>query len=167
MKRVNASEKGNEAPYAKDVFCAWDMSGCSTDKEAEVQKGSISNVFITKIEESRIAGLRNQRSRCDVGILYLRRFVGFILYLTVQACSFAAIGLVTIYTDDIANAVASSGFSSFSSVIAPLALNIINGIAPPLLKFITDLEAWDSGEVKVRFLLLFAAFLVIIPPDYS
>ena len=153
MKRVNASEKGNEAPYAKDVFCAWDMSGCATDKEAEVQKGSISNVFITKIEESRIAGLRDQRSRCDVAILYLRRFVGFILYLTVQGISFAAIGLVTIYTDDISNAVASSGFSSFSSIIAPLALNIINGVAPPLLKIITDLEAWDSGEMKVKILL--------------
>ena len=40
MKRVNASEEGNEAPYAKDAFCAWDMSGCATDKEAEVQKAA-------------------------------------------------------------------------------------------------------------------------------
>ena len=153
MKRVNASQKGNEAPYAKDLFCAWDMSACKTEKETEVQKGSISNVFITKIEESRIKGLRDQRSRCDVAILYLRRLIGFILYLAVQGASFAAIGLVTIYTDDIANAVASSGFASFSSVIAPLALNIINGMAPPLLKYITELEAWDSGQVKVQILL--------------
>ena len=71
----------------------------------------------------------------------------------VQGISFAAIGLVTIYTDDIGKAVASSGFATFSSVIAPLALNIINGVAPPLLKIITDLEAWDSGEVKVQILL--------------
>lgn len=153
MKRVDASLKGNEAPYAKDLFCAWDMSGCKDTNEARDQKGTISQSFNSKLEESRIAEERKSRSRFDVFVLYLRRFIGLILYLAVQGASFIAIALVTIYTENITNAVADQGFSSFSSIIAPLALNIINGAAPTLLKAITLLEKWDSGDFKVNILL--------------
>lgn len=153
MKRADATMKGNEAPYAKDLFCSWDMSGCKDYREAQDQKGTISNSFLSRLDESKIAEMRKSRSRFDVFVLYCRRFLGAILYLAVQGASFIAIALVTIYTETITNTVASSGFSSFSSVIAPLALNIINGIAPTLLKQITQLEAWDSGDFKVNILL--------------
>ena len=153
MKRADAAMKGNEAPYAKDLFCSWDMSGCKDYREAQDQKGTISNSFLTRLDQSKILELRKSRSRFDIFVLYCRRFLGAILYLAVQGASFIAIALVTIYTETITNTVASSGFSSFSSVIAPLALNIINGMAPTLLKQITQLEAWDSGDFKVNILL--------------
>merc|ERR1711871_1407512 len=62
MKRADAAMKGNEAPYAKDLFCSWDMSGCKDYREAQDQKGTISNSFLTRLDQSKILELRKSRS---------------------------------------------------------------------------------------------------------
>ena len=75
MKRADAAMKGNEAPYAKDLFCSWDMSGCKDYREAQDQKGTISNSTF-RLDQSKILELRKSRSRFDIFVLYCRRFLG-------------------------------------------------------------------------------------------
>jgi len=152
MKQVDAVEKGNETPYCKDVLCCWDMS-LATHAESSEYSNTLGNMFSQKVEETRTQGKKNARSNYDLFVLYSKRFLGFTLYAGVQAGSFAAIIFLTINSEALTQMIKATPLANFSSVIAPLALNIINTIMPPLLKLITAFEAWDSGTMYLNILL--------------
>ncbi len=156
MKRIDASEEGNEAPYSKAVLCSWDMGGYGynpTTRQIEDQIGALGNSYIQLLEDTRTAGLIKSRSRFELLVLYTRRFIASLLYVGVQAASFAAIVILTIYTESITEWLGTTPFKNFASALAPLALNVLNSISPPLMKAITDLELWDSGQMKLNVLL--------------
>ena len=156
MKRIDAQEEGNEAPYSKAVLCAWDFSSAGyfpSKRQVEEQKGSLANLYTQMLEETRTAGLMKSRSRWELLILYSRRFVALILYFAVQASSFAAIVFLTVNTEDITKWLSTTPFANFASAMAPLVLNFVNGVSPPLLKEITNLELWDSGQTQLNILL--------------
>jgi hypothetical protein len=156
MKRIDASEEGNEAPYSKALLCAWDFGGYGyspTSRQVEDQCGSLKNSYIQLLEDTRTAGLINSRSRFELFVLYSRRFISTMLYIGVQAASFAAIVILTIYTEDITKWLGTTPFKNFASALAPLALNVLNSISPPLMQIITSFEKWDSGQMNLNVLL--------------
>ena len=97
--------------------------------------------------------MQRSRSNFDLIVLFSRRFLGFLLYLIVQGASFSAIAIVTIYTDTITNQLTATSLKNFSGIVAPAALAFINAAAPIALKKITELESWDSGDLKLNILL--------------
>ena len=156
MKRIDAAEEGNEVPFSKAVLCSWDMGSSGynpTERQIQDQIGSLGNGYAQILDESRTAGVMKSRSRFELLVLYTRRFVANILYVAVQAGSFASIVILTIYTEAITEALGKTSFKNFASAIAPLALNILNSISPPLMKAITTFERWDSGQMNLNVLL--------------
>lgn len=152
MKEVDALEVGNENPYAKEVLCAWDFS-VTSQQEADDQYSSLANKYTAQLEETRTNGVKAARTRTDLFLLYSRRFLGFCLYVGVQAAAFAAIIFLTINGDSVAARLAGTPFSAFSSSVAPAALFVINSMIPPFMKFITRLEKWDTGMMHTSLLL--------------
>ena len=156
MKRIDKQEEGNEAPYSKIALCAWDFGSAGyfpTARQVDEQLASQSLTLMVQWEETRTAGLMKSRSRYELLVLYSRRFAALIAYLAVQAGSFTAIVLVTINTDAITQWLSTTPFSNFASILAPLSLNVLNTLAPPILKLITLQEKWDSGQMQLNVLL--------------
>jgi len=156
MKIIDAQEEGNEAPYSKAIFCAWDFSGAGyfpSLRQVDEQMGSLANTYVQMLEETRTAGLMKSRSRFELLVLYMRRLAALILYLAVQASSFGAIIFLTVNTEAITIWLSTTPFANFASILAPLVLNFVNSISPPLLKEITNMEKWDSGQMQVNILL--------------
>lgn len=152
MKEVDALEVGNENPYAKEVLCAWDFSVIS-QQEADDQYSALANKLSAALEETRTKGLKAARTNADLAFLYSRRFVGLLLYLAIQAAAFTAIIFLTINGEAVATSLAGTPFSAFSSSITPIALFVINTSIPPIMKFITKLEKWDTGMMYTSLLL--------------
>jgi hypothetical protein len=156
MKRIDASEEGNEAPYSKAIFCCWDISGAGynpTKRQVDDQTGALANAYMQMIEETHNAGLMKTRSRYEIFALFLRRSFAFFLYLIVQLGSFGAIIFLTVNTAEVTELLSKTPLRSFASVLAPLVLNVVNALAPPLLKKITHFERWDSGQMQLNILL--------------
>lgn len=152
MKEVDALEVGNENPYAKEVLCAWDFSVIS-QQEADDQYSALANKFSAALEETRTKGLKAARTNADLALLYSRRIVGLLLYLAIQAAAFTAIIFLTINGEAVSANLAGTPFSAFSSSVTPIALFVINTGVPPIMKFITKLEKWDTGMMYTSLLL--------------
>lgn len=55
-KELDAYEKENDAPYAKEILCCWDNS-LTSELEVENLKGTLALMCVDKLEETRTLGL--------------------------------------------------------------------------------------------------------------
>lgn len=95
-KELDALDKESESHYAKEILCYWDNTQSSID-EVKNCRGSIRNLLIQLLEETKAKGVKSRRSKLGYLILYLRRFFAFVMYLSLQGASFAVIVFGTIY----------------------------------------------------------------------
>lgn len=153
MKEVEVHEVGNESPFAREVFCAWDCS-MTEQQEADDQYQALGSKYIFMLDEEATKGKQLSRTRMQLVILWTRRFLGFCGYLGIQAAAFVAIIILTINTDAITQSLVGTPFAVFSASLSPIALQAINGLVPTFIKKITVFEAWDTGGVHTSLLLL-------------
>lgn len=152
-KELDLLEQENGAPFSSEIFCAWDFS-LVTQVEAEDNSGSLCQRYLQLMDEAKSLGIKKARSRIETIALYLRRFVGFVSYLVVQAASFALIIYLTIYSSYVASKLKHFPLlNNFSSFVAPLCLNLISSATPMFLVRITSIELWDSAQTEVNILI--------------
>jgi len=89
-KELDALDKESESHYAKEVLCYWDNTQSSLD-EVKNLRGSIRNLLVQLLEETKAKGVKSRRSKLGYFMLYMRRFFAFIIYLSLQGASFAVI----------------------------------------------------------------------------
>ncbi len=94
-KELDALDKESESHYAKEILCYWDNTQSSID-EVKNLRGSIRNLLVQLLEETKAKGVKSRRSKLGYLILYLRRFFAFVMYLSLQGASFAVIVFGTI-----------------------------------------------------------------------
>jgi len=156
--RVSKQEIINEgenfkSSYSKEVLVAWENS-LVAEQDIEIYKGSLTQLYKEKLKDSEEAGVKNALTDIEKALLYLRRFVGnvifivflasivfFILYLTIEQARVGA------YATQI-----SPALESFAGSIPSIAVNIINSISPEIIKLITAFEKWDRSQT-LTFLL--------------
>ena len=156
--RVSKQEIINEgenftSSYSKDILVAWENS-LVLEQDIENYKGSLTQLYKEKLKDSEEAGIKKALTDIEKAILYLRRFLGniifiaflalivfFILYLTIEQATVGA------YATNI-----SPSLESFSGSIPSIAVNIINSISPEIIKLITAFEKWDRAQT-LSFLL--------------
>ncbi len=157
-KDMTALEAENRIPYSKDVLAVWDFSAASKQEVVDFQT-SMSNKYLLAFEASRVSGLKKTRTQWALVVMYARRILGFLLYFTVVAASFAVIIYVTINSSKISNRVENIPvLNKLEALVVPFILNFINGILPIILKGITVLEGWDSAET-ISNIILFRMYL--------
>ena len=150
--RLNKEEKLTEGEnykdsYSKDVLIAWDNS-LSSEQEVEDYKGSLAQLYEEKLKDSEEAGIKKALSDLDKVMLYLRRFVGFLLFLAFQSMMYALIIYLTINTAEVKTMVEdfNPALSTIAGSIPSIGVNIINGISPMVIELITGFEKWDRTQ---------------------
>lgn len=106
-----------------------------------------------KLENLKAIGLKVKRTREENTKLLLRRIGGFFLYLSVLVASFTILIVVSINQKLIANTVTIPGLGNVGSFVPPLVLEVINALNPIVLRAITKLEKWDSGQTQFNLVL--------------
>ena len=91
--------------------------------------------------------------------IYVRRFIGLILSIVLQALSYALIIYLTINTEKIRSLVSEiSLLRTISGSIPSIAVSVINSLTPPMLIAITAFEKWDRhNELNVLLSRMFLA----------
>ena len=82
-KELDAMEKENESPYAKEVFCSWDFA-MTSKQESETYSGSLVQTFMLLLDETRMKGIKKARTNLALGLLYIRRIIAGVVYAAVQ-----------------------------------------------------------------------------------
>ncbi len=83
-KEIKAIEGvGFKSSYAREFLSIWDNS-LSSKREMEDFSGSVVNSIIQKLEDTKTAGIKKEITRNQLIILYLKRALGFLLFLAVQ-----------------------------------------------------------------------------------
>lgn len=101
------------------IFDRWDHS-TSTLSAIEDQKYSIGDEMEGVMREHKIGLAKRTRSPMQVATLVLRKIVGFLLYLGLQAVSYAAIIYLTIRASSFSDLmIASSGSAFLGASIVP------------------------------------------------
>ena len=106
-----------------------------------------------QLEDFKSVGLKIKRTKKENTFLLLRRIYGFFLYLGVLVASFVLLIYVSINEKLIAGSVTVSGVGDIGSFVTPIILEVINALNPVLLRAITALEKWDSGQTQFNLLL--------------
>lgn len=152
-KRKSAVEGENfTKTYAKDIFNVWDNT-LGTSQEVEDFSGSLTQLLFLKLKDSEFAGRVIEMTQFQLVILYLKRFVGFILFLAIQSSAFALIIYLTISGSAIRDSLAYiPALSGASGLLINLALHFIGAITPALMQAITDFENWNSTFALEIFL---------------
>jgi hypothetical protein len=92
-------------------------------------------------------------TQLDYFLLYCRRVVGFIAFVCIQAVSFFLIIYLTIYGSTVKEIINKIPvLRPLSGSVVSIALQIIGGTTPALLKMVTEFEMWDD-EWALTFLL--------------
>ena len=156
-KEAQAIDKKNNYVYGKDCFCAWDFS-ITSKSEADDYCGNLSQVYCLLLSETKDMGMKVSRSSSDLFSLYLRRLIGFVLYLIVQTISFILIILVTVGESSLSsnqNNLNSSAFIiNVKQLLPSILLTAINYATPNLFTRITLLEQWDNVSTEINMLLI-------------
>ena len=82
-KELDAMEKENESPYAKEVFCSWDFA-MTSKQEALTYSGSLVQTFMLLLDETKTNGIKKERTNAVIVTLYFCRVCAFLLYLEAQ-----------------------------------------------------------------------------------
>ena len=138
--------------YAKDVLVAWDNS-LETVQEVEDYGGSLGQKYSQKLEDTKYAGIVKEMTTWDYVVLYLRRFLGFFLFIAVQTTAFGIIVYLTVYGENVKTQLEGTPLANFSGALLNITLAAISSVAPEIMKSITDFEEWDS-EWSLRIILL-------------
>jgi hypothetical protein len=132
--------------YGKDIFVAWD-NHITSKHEIDDFSGSLMQLYKEKLLDSEHAGLLKKLTDYEVALLYLRRSVGFIVFLCLQLLSYSIVIYCTIYTKRIGALVSHMGFLRvISGSIPSIVVGIINGVTPPLWSAITTFENWGRSN---------------------
>jgi hypothetical protein len=152
MKRLDLIENENDFTFSKDVLGGWDHSLTQSSEVVDLH-GLLRQIYKEKLAEFHLLGRRRARTNLKILELYVRRFVGSVIYLAVQVASYSAIVYLTVKSQAIQNGLNVGVLKSLSQFIVPAAVTTINSITPALYKALTMLELWDSGQVQLNILL--------------
>ena len=152
-KEAEAIAAENTYTYGSDCFCAWDFSVASKT-EADDYCGSLAQVYCLLLSETKDMGLKDSRSSADLFGLYVRRVIGFTLYLAVQTISFVLIILVTLNQNSFIKLISGvGGLTNLGAIVPPALLTTINYLTPELFTRITQIEQWDNVSTEINMLL--------------
>lgn len=152
-KQMTVIEEMNSYTFSKEVFCSWDNSLVDA-AEAHDLSGLMTQQFREKLAESKRIGLKKTRTNYQVFELYCLRALGFTLHASMQFAAYTTIVYLTVQSQSISKQLVSAGLpGTFSNIIVPGTVTAINSGTPMLLKYITRMEKWDSGQVELNILL--------------
>merc|ERR1711916_63602 len=73
-----------KSSYSKEVLVAWENS-LVAEQDIEIYKGSLTQLFKEKLKDSEEAGVKNALTDIEKALLYLRRFVGNVIFIVFLA----------------------------------------------------------------------------------
>jgi len=155
VKAIDMFEaQAGENKYAKLALNAWDHS-ISKPKEVEDLKFAIAEQFVVALHEEDLKKQKQKRTRRERINLLLRRILGNILYLSVQALAGAAILWLTATSAQLSASIEkqASWLGSLTSSIVPAAVSLINAALPTIILRITKIEKWDDGGTHIKLAL--------------
>jgi hypothetical protein len=157
-KRFEISDTGKEAVYSKLLLMGWD-NGSIMAQECKEQSLSIASRGRELLAATQSRGQRKYRTRLDTIILYLRKFIGSLLYILMQFSFYLMIVYITYQSQSIQEAASSISFMKvLAPSIVPAIVSGINSISPFLILYVTRFEQWESGQVEVN-IRIFRMFL--------
>lgn len=151
-KEKDAADYMNFAEYGKELFVSWDNSLVLPD-EVDNSKGHTGLYFVAMLEDTRIKGKVQSRTREKTFYLLIRRIFGFILFLSILTVTFFIIIYLTVYATDITNTLKNTIFEGVSAFIIPIVSQLISKFYPDLVKFVVSLEDWDTTDTETNILL--------------
>ena len=157
-KELTAAEAEDHHPFSTDILCAWDYS-LATQSEVHDMCGVIGNSLSQKLIEAKQRNISQNRTYLQLLKIYSIRFVGFLLYLAWQSFAFAIIILLTVNQATIIKSLPfGSKLANYSTILVNISLTVIGSITPMVLKYITQMELWDSPQIELN-ITLFRLFL--------
>ncbi|KAL3660681.1 hypothetical protein V7S43_014435 [Phytophthora oleae] len=151
-KAVQAVENASEKPkYSRILLNAWDFSLTTQDQVSDLKKTIAEQVKLAMEEEKRAETIK-LRTKKQKYILYMRRLIAFIFYLTIQAASWFLIILLTTQSSQLQLQIAAkaSMFAPYASSIVPAVVTVINAILPKLISLLTAIEKWDDVGFAIK-----------------
>ena len=134
--------------FSKAFLAAWD-NGAHSKLDANDLQRNLHERAKQMFAEKQILDRLRKRTNLEKFGLFLRRFLGLLLYLCFQALSWAVIIALTAGMMPTVPGMP----ESFSSVLVPAVVTLINTITPMFVTLVTQLEAWDRPETKIRMLI--------------
>ena len=139
--------------YSKEIFVAWENS-LVAEQDIDNFKGSLTQLFKEKLKDSEEAGMKKALTDVEKILLFLRRFIGNVIFIVFLALIVFFILYLTIEQERVA-AYATNvnpALGSIAGSIPSIAVNVINSISPEVIKLITAFEKWDRAYT-LTFLL--------------
>lgn len=157
-KRFEISDTGKEAVYSKLLLMGWD-NGTVLPQECKEQAQSVASRARELLATTQSRGQRKYRTRLDTIVLYLRKVVGFFLYMLMQFGFYLIIVYITYQSQSIQKAASTISFMRvLAPSIVPAIVSAINSVSPFLILYLTHFERWESGQVEVN-IRIFRMFL--------
>ncbi|POM62625.1 hypothetical protein PHPALM_28201 [Phytophthora palmivora] len=124
----------------------------ASEKQVNDLKKTIAEQVKLVMEEEKRAETIRLRTKKQRYILYTRRFVAFIFYVTIQAASWYLIILLTTQSSQLQLQIASKAaiFAPYASSIVPAVVTVINAILPKLILLLTAIEKWDDVGFAIK-----------------
>ncbi|GLD92349.1 hypothetical protein PINS_up000882 [Pythium insidiosum] len=151
-KTVEAMDAGDKKPtFSKLVLNAWDASLTTKEQVDDLQR-AIEEQLKLAMEEERLSETLRHRTKKEWYLLYARRVLAFLVYLTVQASSWYLIIVLTTQSTEIQTwiAVKANVLSPYVSTIVPAAVTVINAALPTIISLLTQLERWDHTGFAIK-----------------
>lgn len=153
LKTVDALESGSgkKNKFSRISINAWDFFIKSAPQALDLKK-SIAEQIRVALHEDEAQEKQKERSTKERYILYFRRFLGTVLYLSLQASGWFVIILLTTQSATFEETLAtySDILAPYAASIVPAGVTIINAALPALISAITKLEKWDDAGFAIK-----------------
>ncbi|KAJ0411534.1 hypothetical protein ATCC90586_001129 [Pythium insidiosum] len=154
-KTVEAMDNGEKKPkFAKLILNAWDSSLSTKEAFSDMQRAIEEQLKLAMAEE-RLSETLRHRTKKEWYLLYARRLLAFLVYLTVQASSWYLIIVLTTQSTEIQAWIALKAkvLSPYASSIVPAAVTVLNAALPTIISLLTQLERWDHSGFAVKAMI--------------
>eukprot|EP01028_Stygiella_incarcerata_P012964 TRINITY_DN809_c0_g1_i1.p1 TRINITY_DN809_c0_g1~~TRINITY_DN809_c0_g1_i1.p1 ORF type:complete len:816 (+),score=217.82 TRINITY_DN809_c0_g1_i1:126-2573(+) len=145
-------EADKQRLFSKLIFNCWDHSLVGA-QAVQDHRLNVTESIRVLLNEDRIGSVKKNRTRREKAILYTRRIIGNFLVVMLIVATWALLIFLTITQKQLTEDAANSGLESFSTLLVPVAINLINVLFPQLILMITAFERWDNPTFIVKIQL--------------
>lgn len=141
--------------YSKMILNSWDFALRDEAAVADM-KTTIAGQLTVAIHDAEIKRRQNSRTRWQKFLLFLRRSIGSLAYITLQASGWFIIIVLTTRSGELESILSSysPALAPYAAGIVPAAVTLINAILPQLISFLTKFESWDDAGFAIKAMVV-------------